>query len=251
MKAPRRRSPPAESPLWGKVALVTGGSRGIGAAVARALAAAGARVAVNYRRSRTEAEAVADTCGGIALRGDVARDADRIVDAAAKRWGRLDILVNNAGYSDPAAWTPDLEKITNALWDRVFETDVRGMFRCSRAAARVMREGAIVNVTSVPALVGEREGLVYSAAKAAVLGMTKSLAVLLAPRIRVNCMALGSVATGRLDRLTPNLLGHYRKSIPLGRFGKPEEAADLALFLATNPWVTGQTYVLDGGEARV
>ncbi len=231
--------------------LVTGGSRGIGAAIARAFAAAGARVAINYRRSQQEAQEVAASFGGVALKGDVGRQADRLIDEVVRRFGRLDILVNNAGHSERAIWTNNLDAITDDMWDRVMETDLRGTFRCCRAAARVMKQGKIVNVTSIPALTGEPEGIVYSIAKAGVLGMTKSLAMMLAPRIQVNCMALGSIETGWVPWLSPALQRSYRSAIPVGRFGKPEEVAELALFLAGNDWVTGQTYVLDGGESRV
>ncbi len=236
--------------LAGKVVLVTGGSREIGAAIARRFAAAGAKVAVNYRASRAAAEAVAAECGGAAVRGHTARDAERIVARTVRTFGRLDVLVNNAGVSDPAAWTADLDRITDAMWNRVLETDLAGTFRCCRAAARAMGRGKIVNVTSIPALTGEKEGLVYSVAKAGVLGLTKSLAMLLAPRIQVNCMALGSIETGWVEWLTPKAKKGYLSAIPLGRFGRPEEVAELALFLAGNDYVTGQTYVLDGGETR-
>ena len=234
-----------------KVVLVTGGSRGIGAAIARVFAASGYQVAVNYRKSRADATKVAATFGGIAVKGDVGRDADALIDGVVKAYGRLDVLVNNAGASDPKAWTDDLDAVTDEMWDRILETDLRGTFRCSRAAARVMEKGKIINVTSIPALTGEREGIVYSVAKAGVLGMTKSLAMMLAPRIQVNCMALGSVATGWVEWLPPALRKSYASAIPVARFGKPEEVGQLALFLATNDWVTGQTYVLDGGESRV
>jgi 3-oxoacyl-[acyl-carrier protein] reductase len=237
--------------LKGKVALVTGGSRGIGAAIARGFAAAGAKVAINYRRSRTEAEETAASFGAVAVKGDVGRRADKLVDEVVERFGRLDILVNNAGRSERAAWTDDLEAVTDELWDRVMETDLRGTFKCSRAAARVMKKGKIINVASIPALTGEREGILYSIAKAGVVGMTKSLAMLLAPRIQVNCMAFGSIETGWVQWLDPAMRRSYTAAIPVGRFGKPEEVAEVALFLAQNDWVTGQTVVLDGGESRV
>jgi len=239
------------NPLAGKVALVTGGSRGIGAAIARAFAGAGARVAINYRRSRTEAQEIAASFGGIAIKGDVARQADKLVESVMTKFGRLDILVNNAGHSERAAWTDDLDAVTGEMWDRVMDTDLRGTFLCARAAARVMKKGKIINVTSIPALTGEREGIVYSIAKAGVLGMTKSLAMLLAPKIQVNCMAFGSIETGWVQWLPPGMRKSYESAIPVGRFGKPEEVGQLALFLAQNDWVTGQTYVLDGGESRV
>jgi 3-oxoacyl-[acyl-carrier protein] reductase len=234
-----------------RVALVTGGSRGNGAAIARVFAAAGYQVAVNYRKSRVDAEAVAKTFGGVAVKGDVGKDAEALVDGVVKKLGRLDVLVNNAGASDRAAWTDDLDAVTDEMWDLILDTDLRGTFRCSRAAARVMKKGKIINVTSIPALTGEREGIVYSIAKAGVLGMTKSLAMLLAPRIQVNCMALGSIQTGWVEWLPPALRKSYASAIPVGRFGRPEEVGELALFLAGNDWVTGQTYVLDGGESRV
>src|SRR5204862_2900384 len=137
---------------------------------------------------------------------DVGKDADALIAAVVKKLGRLDILVNNAGTSDPGAWSDDLEAITDERWDRVMNTDLRGTFRCCRAAARVMKKGKIINVTSIPALTGEREGIVYSIAKAGVLGMTKSLAMLLAPRIQVNCVALGSIEAGWGEGLPPPLL---------------------------------------------
>jgi 3-oxoacyl-[acyl-carrier protein] reductase len=245
------KNPRSEAPLAGKVALVTGGSRGIGAAVARAFADAGATVAINYRRSRAEAAETAKSFGGVALKGDVGRHADKLIDAVMKKLGRLDILVNNAGHSEKAAWTDDLDAVTDDMWDRVLDTDLRGTFLCARAAARVMKKGKIINVTSIPALTGEREGIVYSVAKAGVLGMTKSLAMVLAPRIQVNCMAFGSIETGWVQWLPPAMRNSYESAIPVARFGKPEEVGQLALFLATNDWVTGQTVVLDGGESRV
>jgi 3-oxoacyl-[acyl-carrier protein] reductase len=237
--------------MKGKVVLVTGAARGIGAAMALAFGAAGARVAVNYRVSRRDALEVARQCGGEAVGGDV-RKGDKLVAEVVRRFGRLDVLVNNAGAADPAGWTRDLDAITDPLWYRIVETDLRGTFLCSRAAARVMkRNGKIINVASIPALLGESEALVYATAKAGIVGLTKSLAVQLAPRIQVNCMALGSIETGWANWLTPAMRRSYESAIPLGRFGQPEEVAELALFLAGNDWVTGQTYVLDGGEARI
>ncbi|HLF94400.1 MAG TPA: SDR family NAD(P)-dependent oxidoreductase, partial [Planctomycetota bacterium] len=195
--------------LKGKVALVTGGSRGIGAAIVDAFGHAGATVVAVSRSAK----------GPAAVRGDVSKDAERIVRAVVKKWGRLDVLVNNAGASVSEAWTDDLGAVTDDLWDRVMETDLHGAFKLSRAAARVMKRGKIINVSSIPALTGEREGIVYTIAKAGVLGMTKSLAMLLAPRIQVNAMAFGSIETGWVEWLTPRRRRGYRRSIPLGRFG--------------------------------
>ncbi len=237
--------------MKGKVVLVTGSSRGIGAAIARAFAEKGAKVALNYRRSRKEAAALARAIGGIAIQAHLGREADRLIDAVVRAYGRIDVLVNNAGVADPDAWSDNLDDVTDRMWDRIMDTDLSGTFRCSRAAARVMKSGKIINVTAIPALTGEREGIVYAIAKAGVLGMTKSLAMMLAPRIQVNCMAFGSFETGWAGWLTPAQRKSYESAIPVGRFGELEEAAQLALFLAGNDWVTGQTYVLDGGESRV
>jgi len=226
----------------GKVALVTGGTRGIGAAIVRAFREAGATAVACSRSAK----------GPGTVRGDVGKDAERIVGEVVRRHGRLDVLVNNAGVSDPAAWKAGLDAVTPAMWDRILRTDLWGTFACARAAARAMRKGGkILNVASIPALVGDRDGLVYSVAKAGVIGLTKSLAVLLAPRIQVNAMAFGSIETGWVDWLAPRERRAYARAIPRGRFGKPEEAAELAVFLARSDWVTGQTLVLDGGEARV
>src|SRR5581483_3299941 len=212
----RRRRRGGEDPVRTKVALVTGGSRGIGAAIARTFSEAGYRVAVNYRSSRRDAEAVAKRVGGVAVKGDVRGGADALVAEVVKKLGRLDVLVNNAGVADPQAWTGDLEAVTDEMWHRILDTDLGGTFRCCRAAARVMKKGKIINVTSIPALLGEREGIVNSTAKAGVLGMTKSLAMLLAPRIQVNCMALGSIETGWVNWLPPELKQSYASAIPVG-----------------------------------
>lgn len=216
---------------------MTGGTRGIGAAVAAAFEAERAKVVVS---SRT---------GGI--RGDVSKDAERIVAAAAKKLGGLDVLVNCAGVSDPRAWTDDLDAVTPEFWSRVLQTDLWGTFACSRAAARRMKSGAIVNIGSIPALVGDADGLVYAVAKAGVIGLTKSLAVSLAPRIRVNCVAFGSIETGWVDWLAPAKRKAYAAAIPLRRFGRREDAAEAVVYLAKNRWTTGQTLVLDGGETRL
>jgi 3-oxoacyl-[acyl-carrier protein] reductase len=227
----------------GKVVLVTGGTRGIGAACAEAFRAEGAEVVVAGRSAS----------GPGTVKGDVEKDADRIVRAVVKRQGRLDVLVHTAGLSDPKLWSAAPETLSRRDFDRVVGTDLWGTLACARAAARAMgkRGGAIVTVGSIPALVGDRDGVAYTMAKAGVIGLTKALAVRWAPRVRVNCMAFGSIATGWVEWLSPRDRKVYAESIPLRRFGRPEDAAELAVFLARNAWVTGQTVVLDGGETRV
>jgi 3-oxoacyl-[acyl-carrier protein] reductase len=237
--------------LKGKVALITGGASPIGQAIADALAGAGARVVLHYRSSKAAAERAARKLGGLAIPGTLPQDADAIVAETMRRLGRLDVLVNNASYIEREGWTEDLEKLDLEMWRRAFEADVLGTFTCSRAAARVMRRGGrIITIGSIPALVGDRDGIIYATAKAAIVGMSKSLALLLAPKIQVNCMALGSVETAWTKWLTPATRKAYESVIPLGRFGRPDEVAHLALYLATTSWMTGQTLVLDGGESR-
>src|SRR5262245_21732582 len=238
-------------PLRGKVALITGGASPIGQATASALAGAGARVVLHYRRSKAEAERAARKIRGLALPGTLPQDADAIVAETVRRLGRLDILVNNASHIERAGGTGDLGKLDLDMWRRAFEADVLGTFACSRAAARVMKRGGkIITIGSIPALVGDRDGIIYAAAKAAIVGMSKSLALVLAPKIQVNCMALGSVETAWTKWLSPTQRKAYESVIPMGRFGKPAEVAELATYLATNHWMTGQTLVLDGGETR-
>lgn len=240
-----------DSDLRGKVALITGGSSPIGRATAAALAAEGARVVLHWRKSRSAAHDAARELGGIAIKGSLPRDADRLVAETVRRMGRLDILVNNASHIEAEGWNEDLEKLDLAMWRRAFDADVLGTFTCSRAAARVMHKGGkIITIGSIPALVGDRDGIIYSAAKGAIIAMSKSLALLWAPRIQVNCMALGSIETAWTRWLSPRKKASYKSAIPMKRFGQPDEVARLALFFATHPWVTGQTYVLDGGETR-
>lgn len=236
--------------MKGRAALITGGASPIGEAIGRALAGAGARVAVHYRSSKAKAVRLAAELGGVAIPGTLPRDAERIVKRAADKLGRLDLLVNNASHIEARGWTDRLDRLDDAAWRAAFEVDVLGTFRCSRAAAKIMKRGKIITIGSIPALAGDRDGIIYATAKAAVIGMTRSLALLLAPRIQVNCMALGSVETEWTRWLTKKQRRSYRAAIPLGRFGRPEDVARLALHLAQDEWTTGQTLVLDGGEVR-
>jgi 3-oxoacyl-[acyl-carrier protein] reductase len=137
------------------------------------------------------------------------------------------------------------------MWRKVFAVDSFGTFLCTQAALGLMkRGGSIINVASTPAITGDLNGLVYASAKGSVVSMTKTLAKSLAPKVRVNCMVLGSVKTGWVDWLDERQIDSYKSAIPMGRFGKPRDVANLALFLASDEssFITGQTVVIDGGE---
>jgi 3-oxoacyl-[acyl-carrier protein] reductase len=240
--------------LTGKVALVTGGGTGIGRATSLALAAEGAAVAVNYSRSRGEAE---ETAAAITARGGraitVACDVsdERAVTAMVARvtgeLGRLDILVNNAGTTRFIDHR-DLEAVTPEVWDRILAVNVKGTFYCVRAAARAMKDGGrIINIGSVAGVRGNGSSIPYAASKAAIHTMTLSLARALAPAITVNAIAPGLIETRWHG-------GHEAENaarsarFPVKRIGTPEDIAQVALALATadNFW-TGQVIVVDGG----
>lgn len=213
---------------------------------------------VNYRKSGDDAQRVVKAIKGgggdaVALGGDVSdpESVTRLYSGIKQRLGGLDILVNNAGLSDRSIWRPKLKDTTLEMWRRVFAVDAFGTFLCSQGAVPLMtRGGSIVNVSSTPALSGDVEGLVYASAKGAVMSMTRMLAKMLAPKIRVNCMVFGSFETTWVDWLDKKQVDSYRSNIPLKRFGKPRDAANLALFLAgdESSYVTGQSIVIDGGE---
>ena len=237
---------------------MTGGSRGIGASVSRAFAREGAFVLVNYRSSGAEAESVVESIvrsGGKALPvgADVAdpNDVAAMFDLIGSKFHRLDVLINCAGVADARIWNAKLSEITPEMWQKVVSVDVVGGFLCDQRAAPLMEVGgAMINIASTPALAGDTQGLVYACAKAAVLTKTKMLARMLAPKIRVNCMVLGSMETGWVDWLDEETLKSYTSFIPMKRFGKPEEAASVAVFLASDEssYITGQAIVVDGGE---
>ncbi len=245
--------------LEGKRALVTGSSQGIGGEIARLFAREGATVVVNHRAGERHRESVLHSirhAGGKAMvvHADVSDPAGvrEMCREIKERLGGLDVLVNTAGLSDGTLWNQSLDQATLEMWRRVFAVDTFGTFLCTQGAAKLMGSGSsIVNVASTPALVGDTEGLVYASAKGAVVSMTRMLAKMLAPRIRVNCMAFGSFETTWVDWLGEDQKDSYRKAIPMGRFGRPREAAELALFLAgdESSFITGQVVVIDGGEA--
>ena len=231
------------------VALVTGGSRGIGAATCRLLAARGYRVGVGYLKGREAAQGVVEAirAGGgdaVAVQGDVGRweQASSVVAEVARRWGRLDVLVNNAGHFDRAP----VSAIDPERWQRMLEVHLSGAFYCARAALPWLQQSpqaCIVNVASTAALTGGTSGVHYAAAKGGVLALTLALARELAPLgIRVNAVVPGKIRTAMLG---PD----DARVVPLGRAGDPEEVAEAIAFLASPQasFITGTWLVVSGG----
>ncbi|MBI3467028.1 MAG: 3-oxoacyl-[acyl-carrier-protein] reductase [Planctomycetes bacterium] len=242
--------------LAAKVALVTGASRGIGRAIARAFASEGAKVAVVYNRSPEPAEKLVQEIaqkGGeaVAFQADVKdfESAQKIVQQTIDKWGQLDILVNNAGViRDKLFVTMEPDD-----WNEVVHTNLGGAFNFSRAAGVFMmraRRGKIINISSVAGEFGGRGQVNYAASKGAINAMTRSLAAELAPRnVNINAIAPGLIET-EMSETVRNLVGEeIKKIIPLKRCGKPEEIAALAVFLASPAadYITGQVITIDGG----
>ncbi|MDG1479618.1 MAG: beta-ketoacyl-ACP reductase [Myxococcota bacterium] len=236
--------------LSGKIAIVTGGSRGIGRAISLALAEAGAKVIVNYNQSAEAAHEVAELTGGQAVQADVSttEGCQALIDAA-EALGGLDVVVNNAGITRDGL----MPRMRDEDWTAVLETNLGGTFRMCRGASMLMmrkRKGSIINITSVSGVRGNAGQTNYSASKAAVAGMTRSLAKELARRnIRVNCLAPGFVETDMVTAMDPRVIDAAKKAIPMRRLARPEEIAAVVCFLASDlsSYVTGQEWVVDGG----
>jgi 3-oxoacyl-[acyl-carrier protein] reductase len=242
--------------LTGKVALVTGGSRGIGRAICMELAREGAKVVVNYAGSAPAAEEVVAAIrelGGeaIAVQGDVAsfEDAEKMVAATVETFGAIDILVNNAGITRDNL----LIRMKEEDWDAVINTNLKGVFNCTKAVAKPMmkaRKGRIINITSVVGQIGNPGQANYVSAKAGVIGLTKSNAKELAPRnITVNAIAPGYIETDMTDKLGEDVKSKLFEAIPLSRMGRPEDIANAVAFLASDKatYITGQVLNVDGG----
>lgn len=237
--------------LEGKTALVTGGARGIGAAISRELAAAGARVCVNYRAGRETAEALASEIGGVALQADVGDPtaAADLVAGTEDELGPLSILVNNAGITRDTL----IARMGDEEWQEVIDTNLGGVFHTCRAVARGMmkrRDGSIVNVTSVVGLRGNPGQTNYAASKAGIIGFTKSLARELGSRgVRANAVAPGYISTELTDVLPDEAKTAILASTPLARLGDPEDVAGSVRFLCSDEarFVTGAVVQVDGG----
>ncbi len=238
-----------------KVALVTGGGTGIGRAVALRLAAQGIDIVVNYSRSGKDAQETAAAvreagAESLALQADVADDVQvrRMVDDAVARFGRLDYLVNSAGTTRFVD-ANDLEGMAGEYWDDIMAVNVKGVFFACRACAPHLKKagGAIVNITSIAGITGRGSSIAYAASKAAAISLTKSLAQVFAPEIRVNSVAPGIVLTrwvaGREDHVA-----RLGAGTPLGKVCGPDDVAAVVVpLLLTAGMVTGQTVVVDGG----
>ncbi|MFN6519427.1 MAG: 3-oxoacyl-[acyl-carrier-protein] reductase [Nostoc sp. CreGUA01] len=241
--------------LKDKVAIITGASRGIGRAIAIELASQGAIAVVNYASSSTAAEAVVTeitTAGGqaIALQADVSKieEVEALINAVMEKFSRIDILVNNAGITRDTL----LLRLKPEDWQAVIDLNLTGVFYCTRAVSKIMlkqRSGRMINITSVAGQMGNPGQANYSAAKAGVIGFTKTVAKELASRgITVNAVAPGFIATDMTSNL--NNAEDILKFIPLGRFGQAEEVAGMVRFLAADPaaaYITGQVFNVDGG----
>ncbi len=249
--------------IQGKAAVVTGASRGVGAATARALANGGCSVLINYNNSKEAAEKVcaeAESAGvqAITFRGDVADDSvcRGMMQTAASRFGRLDILINNAGCTHFISHS-DLDAVTNQVWSRILDVNLKGPFQCARAAKPFLDaagNGEIVTVASAAAYNAAGSCIPYSCSKAAVVNMTVSLARVFAPNVRVNAVAPGVIEG---DWLKKGLGQHYEQRLAtlanlavLDKVCTPEDVADAILSIITGPdVVTGQTLLCDGGTA--
>ncbi len=239
-----------------RVAVVTGGSRGIGRAIALELARRGCHIVVNYNANAACAQEVVDAIRAadgkaIAVQGDVTvlAEVETVIQAALAAFGKIDILVNNAGIARPGLILMTREE----TWDAVVDTNLKSAWLCAKAAIKPMmraRYGRIINVGSTSGKMGIPGDAHYSASKAGLMGLTKALAREVAPRqITVNLVAPGAIAVGMSAQATPEMMAEANRRIPLGRWGTGEEVAQAVAFLASDEagYITGHALVVDGG----
>tara|TARA_B100000575_G_scaffold294531_1_gene311168 strand:- start:8938 stop:9711 length:774 start_codon:yes stop_codon:yes gene_type:complete len=244
--------------LTGKIALITGGSRGIGKAIALAFSSRGANVAITYANSSSSAGQVTEEINKLgsdamsiqANSSDFSR-ANEVIDEVLQKWGKIDILVNNAGITRDGL----ILRMSEDQWDQVIETNLKGIFNYSKAVARPMmknRGGSVINMGSIVGLTGNAGQSNYAASKAGLVGFTKSYAKELASRnIRANVVAPGYIHTDMTNILDEKVLNDIKEATPLGRAGNVEEVAAACLFLASDlsSYITGEVIRVDGGMA--
>ncbi|OGB90885.1 beta-ketoacyl-ACP reductase [candidate division WOR-1 bacterium RIFCSPHIGHO2_01_FULL_53_15] len=239
--------------LNGKVVIVTGASRGIGRAIALLFAAEGAKVAVNYAEDKVAAEAVVRQINGDAFackaRVEAPGEIEELIEKTLMKWGKIDILVNNAGIIKDKF----LMMMSQQEWQSVIDVNLTGVFNCCKAIARPMiaqKSGKIINISSIASCRGALGQVNYAASKAGVEGMTRALIKEFSRyNIYVNTIAPGFIESERVKNLRDEMKKDYLRLIPLARFGRPEEVAGVALFLASDAasYIQGQTIIVDGG----
>lgn len=242
--------------LSGRIAVVTGGSRGIGKAIALELAENGANVVINYSKDSKGAQEVAENirnkgidCLTIKANVSFASEVENMVETIIERYGRIDILVNNAGITRDSL----LARMKEKDWDDVIDINLKGVYNCTKSVVKIMmkqRWGRVVNISSVVGITGNPGQTNYSAAKAGIIGFTKSCARELASRgITFNAVAPGFIRTDMTDKLRNEIKKELESKIPVGRLGKPEDVAHTVLFLVSSKadYITGQVINVDGG----
>ncbi len=244
-----------------QVALVTGGGTGIGKGIVLAFAKAGIDVVINYSRSEKDAAETSAAAGkygvnSMTVRCDVSDDEEvrRMMDEIENRFGRLDILVNSAGYTDFID-LDDLDGITDEIWDRTLDVNLKGCFVCSRAAVKLMKKndgGSIINIAGTAGRTGIGSSIVYCASKAAILSLTRSMALSLAPAIQVNAISPGVVEDTRWCKGREQFSEVAREATPMGRLVKTADLADAAVWLVSGSrYINGQNITIDGGRLVV
>jgi 3-oxoacyl-[acyl-carrier protein] reductase len=238
--------------LQGKVAIITGASRGIGRATAILFAQEGAKVVINYKMNKKEADAVAKIVGeknSLVVQADVSKEEDvkKLVKESMKKFGTIDILINNAGEIGERGWDISVDG-----WSHTIDTNLTSAWMMIREVAPIMKKqgkGAVVNLASTVGLLGVARIVAYSCAKGGIVSMTKGFAKELAPEIRMNAVAPSNVKTDMTKSAGPELIEFFRKETPLKRIAEPEELAHAILFLASDDasYITGEVLVVDGG----